>query len=61
MRAKKVTPMRTFVWMGSPSGGRYAVEQYYEPQTRTNVVQCTDFTDEKVVEAKTLYSYTSVI
>jgi len=61
MRAKKVTPLRTFVWTGSPAGGRYAVEQYYEPQTRTNVVQCTDFTDEKVIEAKTMYSYTSVI
>jgi hypothetical protein len=61
MRDKKVTPIRTFVWAGSPSGGRYAVERYYEPQTRTNVVQCTDFTDEKAIETDAVYSYTSVI
>jgi hypothetical protein len=61
MRARKVTPIRTFVWAGSPGGGRFAVEQYYEPQTRTNVVQCTDFTDEKVIDNDALYQFTTVI
>jgi len=61
MRARKVCPIRTFVWTGSPGGGRFAVEQYYEPQTRTNVVQTTDFTDEKVVDNDALYQFTTVL
>jgi hypothetical protein len=61
MQAQVVTPARTFVWAGSPSSGRFGVSTYYEPQRLTDVVQCTDYTDEKVIEKDALYLYTTVV
>lgn len=61
MDAQVVTPMRTFVWAGSPTNGRYSVATYYEPQRMTDVVQCTDYTDEKAIEPLASYIYTTVV
>jgi hypothetical protein len=60
-RKKATCPMRTFVWTGSPSGGRFGVSTYYEPQRKSNIAQVTDYTDEKVVDINTTYLLTTVI
>jgi hypothetical protein len=61
MDAQIVTPARTFVWAGSPTSGRFSVATYYEPQRMTDIVQCTDYTDEKVIELYSQYLFTTVI
>jgi hypothetical protein len=58
---KNTCPMRTFVWAGSPSSGRFGVETYYEPQIKSDVVQVTDYVDEKVIDNDTVYLYSTVV
>lgn len=60
-RRKVTCPIRTFVWTGSPSNGRFGVDTYYEPQRKSDIVQVTDYTDEKVVDVNTAFLMTTVI
>jgi len=61
LQAKRVTPARTFVWGGSPAGGRFSVSTYYEPQRNANIIQCIDYTAEASIDINTLYQYTTVV
>ena len=53
-----ITPMREFVWNQEP---RFGVSTYDEPETRSRVVQCVEYSALKVIAHGAVYLYQTVV
>jgi hypothetical protein len=53
-----ITPMREFVWNQEP---RFGVSTYDEPETRSRVVQCVEYSALKVISVGAVQLYSTVV
>jgi hypothetical protein len=53
-----ITPLREFVWNQEP---RFGVTTYDEPETRSRVVQCVEYSALKVISVGSTYLYSTVV